>query len=463
MDFSSPNLGKEFDGNYLRSTIIGTYVASLHQALGWDVVRMNFLGDWGRHIGLLAVGWLRFGSEELFQENPLKHLVEVFSQINELSRTGEDEERSMISTEKEAFFRRMEDGDQDAVELCRRFRDACVQQYKDQYARLNITFDEYSGESMVSPEIIAQIETALRDHNAYRESDGAWIIDFESFGYKGLKTSIGRYSDGTTTYLLRDIAAAVERHNLLSFDKMVYVVTSKQDLHFREVNAALEIIGHAEVMAKLQHINFGKFQGLPRNEDSRGLQLKDIVDQCQGTVDEFLAANPEDFEELRGDTTHDISGDLTAIGLMAQELSIRRGATFNFDLHKMGDLDGHSGLSLHYWFTQVDSRLQGVIIDRAELENADYAIFEEEAYYDVLRVLIQFPAMVKSSIKNLESSVILNYLYRLTDILSTIFQNEEQEVGESSNLNIAKLAFFECVRQTLCNGMAMLGLVPVRM
>ncbi|KIW20655.1 arginine-tRNA ligase [Exophiala spinifera] len=463
VDFSSPNLGKEFDGNYLRSTIIGNHIASLYHELGWDVCKMNFLGDWGRNIGLLAVGWLRFGSEELFKSDPLKHLVDVFSQIDTLSRTALAEEKRAITADKEAFFRRMEDRDQEAVELCRKFRDACLQQYEEQYARLNITFDDYSGESLVRPETIAEIETALRDRNAYRQSEGAWVIDYESLGYRGSTTSIARYSDGTTTYLLRDIAAAVERYNQFSFDKMIYVVTSRQDSHFREVIAALEIIGQSDLAAKLQHVSFGRLKGLSRPEGSNGLQLKDIIDQCQGTVGQFLEANPEDLEELRGDTTNDVSGSLAAVGLMAQELSIRRGTTFNFDLHKMGDMDSHSGLSLHYWFTQVDCRLQGVIIDRAELENADYTIFEGEAYFDTLRVLIQFPGMVKTSVKNLESSVIINYLYRLTDVLSTIFENEVEGVGESSQQNMAQLAFFECVRQTLSNGMAMLGMVPLRM
>ncbi|KAK6367924.1 hypothetical protein LTS17_010076 [Exophiala oligosperma] len=463
VDFSSPNLGKEFDGNYLRSTIIGIYIASLYQSLGWNVHKMNFLGDWGRNIGLLAVGWERFGSEELFEADPLKHLVDIFSQIDTLARTAEDDEKSAIAADKEAFFRLMEDGEENAVQLCRRFRNACVQQYAEQYGRLNITFDEYSGESMVQHETIAEVESALRDHNGYRESKGAWIIDFESFGHRGLKTSIGRYSDGTTSYLLRDIAAAVEQYNLFSFDKMIYVVTSKQDTHFREVKAALQIMGYTDLESKLHHVSYGKFQGMSRREDSKGLQLKDIIDQCQGTVDEFLAANPEDFDELRNDANGSLSDHLTAIGLMAQELSIRRGATFSYDPHKMGDLDSHSGLSLHYWFTQIDRRLQGVIIDHAELENADYTIFEDEAYFDVLRELIRFPGMVKTSIKNLESSAILNYLYRLTDVLSTVFENEEEKkAGESSNQNMAELAFFECVRQTLSNGMAMLGMVPLR-
>ncbi|KAJ9495737.1 hypothetical protein H2202_008780 [Exophiala xenobiotica] len=476
VEFSSPNLGREFDGNHLRSTIIGAYIASLYQAMDWDVCRMNFLGDWGRHIGLLAVGWRRFGSEELFETDPLQHLLDVFSQVSKLLKDEQEEAKRLraegqgdadeatntISAEKDAFFRSMENGDQDAVDLWRKFRQACVRSYTDLYARLNIVFDDYSGESTVSHETVARVEAILKEKDAYRESEGAWVIDFEKHGYKGQKTAISRFSDGTTTYLLRDIAAVLERSDTHSFDKMVYVVASRQDSHFHQVFTALEIMGYSELVAKLQHVSFGKFQGLSPSEGSKGLLLKDILDQCQSTMDDFLESSPDDFAEVRGDQgTGGLASPLAAIGLMTQELSIRRGATFNYDTQKMADLDIYSGLSLHYWFTQVDARLQGAAIDREDLENADYSIFEEEAYSDVLRLLIQFPGMVKSSAKSLESSVILNYLFRVTDTLPVVFDKEE--VAESSNQNIAKLALFECVRQTLNNGMAMVGLVPVRM
>ncbi|KAK7894423.1 hypothetical protein LTR67_006184 [Exophiala xenobiotica] len=476
VEFSSPNLGREFDGNHLRSTIIGAYIASLYEAMDWDVCRMNFLGDWGRHIGLLAVGWRRFGSEELFETDPLQHLLDVFSQISKLLKDEQEEAKRLraegqgdadeatntISAEKDAFFRSMENGDQDAVDLWRKFRQACVRSYTDLYARLNIVFDDYSGESTVSHETVARVEAILKEKDAYRESDGASVIDFEKHGYKGQKTAIARFSDGTTTYLLRDIAAVLERSDTHSFDRMIYVVSSKQDSHFHQVFTALEMMGCSELVAKLQHVSFGKFQGLSPSEGSKGLLLRDILDQCQSTMDDFLESSPDDFAEVRGDEgTGGLASPLAAIGLMTQELSIRRGATFNYDTHKMADLDIYSGLSLHYWFTQVDARLQGAAIDREDLGNADYSIFEEEAYSDVLRLLIQFPGMVKSSAKSLESSVVLNYLFRVTDTLPAVFDKEE--VAESSNQNIAKLALFECVRQTLNNGMAMVGLVPVRM
>ncbi|KAI1611969.1 arginyl-tRNA synthetase [Exophiala viscosa] len=474
VEFSSPNLGKEFDGNHLRSTFIGAYIASLYYFMGWDVCSMNFLGDWGRHIGLLAVGWSKFGSEDLLQTDPLRHLLDVFVRVNDLLRNEQEEaknhssqnqenvvDHATISTEKDQFFKKMEDGDPDALAMWRMFREACVTSYTGLYARLNIKFDHYSGESEVDAKTIIDVEDMLKEKDAYRESDGAWVIDFEKHGYKGHRTAIARFSNGTTSYLLRDIAAVLERYKNYSFDKMIYVVSAKQDTHFHQVFNALELMGHAELASKLQHVSFGKLQGLSPKTDSGGLLLGDNLDQCHNAVEEFLEDNPEDFAELREElSTSKLADTLAATGLMTQELSIKRGGTFTYNTAKMATMDGDTGLTLQYWFTKLDSKLKGLRIVSEELDNADYSIFTDESFYDVLRLLIQFPGIVKSSFKNFEASIILTYLFQLANTLEAVLGEDDE--AESSNLNLAKLAFFECVRYTLSNGMQMVGLVPLR-
>lgn len=512
VEFSSPNLGKQFDGNHLRSTIIGAYIASVYQTMGWDVCRMNFLGDWGRHIGLLAVGWFRFGSEELFEVEPLKHLLDVFTQINELYEAERDEAKKrradgqgdptdesheVIWAEKDAFFKKMEDGEPDALALWKKFRDACVTSYADLLARLNLQFDDYSGESEVSHDTIAEVETVLKAREVYKESDGAWVIDFEKHGSKGLRTTLARYSNGTTSYLLRDIAAVLERSRKYSFDKMIYVVTAKQDSHFHELSAALELMGHSELAHKIQHVPFGKTQGLLPQADSRGLLLGDILDQCQTVIHHAAEEHPDDFQELRDEHPSALPEGLGGVALMVQALSVKRGSTFVFDASKMADVAGYTGLNLQHWYGKLDTRLQNVSIERDDLTSADFSPFEdEESLGDVLRLLIQFPAVVKTSFKNLESSTLVTYLFRLTDLLSVAWEDGEEGEGEereeveneeegaegeevdneeegaegveddkhvrSSTRNIAKLAFLECVRQVLGNGMRMLGLEPMK-
>jgi arginyl-tRNA synthetase len=461
----------EFDGTHLRSTIIGAYIASLYESMGWDVVRINFLGDWGKHIGLLAVGWSRFGSEELFKVDPLRHLLDVYTKIDELfiperdaakKLRSEGQDNSVIEThgifaEKDAFFRKMEDGDPDALALWKRFRDICIANYADLYARMNISFDDYLGESEVSQETVTEVESILKEKGVYEESEEAWIIDFKKHGPKGLGTAIARYRNGTTSYLLRDIAAVLERSRKYSFDKMLYVVSARQDSHFQQLFRTLELMDYSDLANRLQHVSFGKVQG-SSPKPGCGILLGDTLDQCQTAIREFLEADQGNIKEFQNRDSK-ISDALGVAALMTQDLSIKRLSTFNFDINKMATTDGHTGLSLQHCFAKLCLKLNGVVINRDELESADYSALGEEAYADVLRLLIQFPDIVRSSCKLLESSTILTYLFRITDLLPAVW-NEE---AEDSDQNLAHLAFYESVRQVLENGMRMVGLVPMKM
>jgi arginyl-tRNA synthetase len=351
----------------------------------------------------------------------------------------------------------MEDGDPDALALWKRFRDVCIAHYTDLYARLNISFDDYSGESEVSQETVAEVESILKEKGVYEESNEAWVIDFKKYGSKGLGTGIARYRNGTTSYLLRDIAAVLERSRKYSFDKMIYVVSAKQDSYFQQLFKTLELMGHSDLAERLMHISFGKVQGLSPKPGS-GLLLGDILDQCQTAIHEFLEADQDNIKEFQGGVSK-VSDALSATALMAQDLSIKRLSTSTLDIKKMATADGYTGLSLQHWFTKLCSKLNGTTVNRDELESTDYSMFEEEAYADVLRLLIQFPAITKSSFKPLESSIVLTYLFRITDLLSAVW-NEE---AEGSHQNLAQLAFYESVRQVLENGMRMVGLMPMKM
>ncbi|ODH26027.1 hypothetical protein ACO22_04867 [Paracoccidioides brasiliensis] len=193
VEFSSPNIAKEFHAGHLRTTIICAYISNLYGNMGWDVLKINYLGDWGKQFGLLAVGWQKFGSEELFQKEPQKHLLDVYAKINSLfnpekeasknaRENGEDTseiESKGIYAERNAFFKKMEDREPEALRLWKRFRDISIERYISTYARLNIAFDEYSGESAVRPETVEKVERILKEKGIYEENQGLWIIDFK--------------------------------------------------------------------------------------------------------------------------------------------------------------------------------------------------------------------------------------------------------------------------------------------
>jgi arginyl-tRNA synthetase len=367
------------------------YIASLYGSMGWEAVRMNYLGDWGKHIGLLAAGWSRFGSEELFEANPLEHLLDVFVKIRELHQ-AERQDPSLINghgieAEKDEFFRKLEDHDLDAIALWKRFRDASVESYVDIYARLNLAFDQYSGESDFSKEIIDKIESLLKEKGAYHESDGAWIIDFAQLNIKGLPNGIARYRNGTTSYLLRDIAAFLERSKKYSFDKMIYVASSRQESHFNQLFRSLELLGETDLDNRLKYLRFGMLQGLEPSPNSSGLLLSDILNKCQSAAQTLLEV---DHKSLPGFPQNNpkIADALGITSLIIQDLSHRHNTQITIDVDKIATIDKHNGIALQQWYVALSVKLRGISITREELDNADLSIFAEEEYADVLRVLI---------------------------------------------------------------------------
>jgi arginyl-tRNA synthetase len=496
VEFSSPNLGKDFDGNHLRSTIHGSFIASLYERRGYEVHRVNFLGDWGKHIGILAEGWVRFGSEERLESSPLAHLLACFHKADELlkaerlmaeqsaDRIGSEQTQvnaavtidisaksecsapgeascngqtlavHSVSVAKDAFFKALEDGDQNALELWRRFRCKSIDAYVDLYKQMNICFDEYCGESDVSSSTIAEVEKILIEEGAYAESGDAWIIDFRKLGFKHLGTAITRYRNGTTSYLLRDIAAAVDRGRIHNFEKMVYVVTSRQEIHFQQVFKALELMHMPELAAKLQHVSFGKVTGLKTNVGSAGLLLEDMLANARETIENLVAVNPACSTDLDPSA----AGTLGVIALACQDLAGKRGGTFTYEPNLMASMEGWTGLTLHIWLRRLTLMTKHSVIVQNLLadQTVSYDLLVGTAYEEPMRLLLEFPHVVSSATKTLESMGLVIYLYRLTDLLPTIM--DDQQGQGSSDFAHVKSALLECLRIVLSTGMRILGL-----
>ena len=195
VEFSSPNIAKPFHAGHLRSTIIGGFLANLYQGAGWEVIRMNYLGDWGTQFGLLAMAWEMFGNEEELLRDPVAHLYDIYVEVNklhvpehdrikEMKKNGEDTTEVFDKSwgkKAQGYFRRMEDGDEDMLALWRRFRELSVARYKKTYARLNIHYDYYSGESQVKPESMDAVMKTLWDKGLNEESAGAVIVNLEKY------------------------------------------------------------------------------------------------------------------------------------------------------------------------------------------------------------------------------------------------------------------------------------------
>ncbi|RYP67964.1 hypothetical protein DL769_005611 [Monosporascus sp. CRB-8-3] len=493
VEFSSPNLASEFTAAHLRSTILGAQIANLHESMGWDVVRLNYLGDWGKELGLLAVGWGRFGSEEAFQKDPMGHLLEVYEKISELfrpekeaSKRARDEgqdtatiETRGIFAERDAFFKRMEEREPDAVDLWKRIRDVSVGYYSRAYARLNIEFDEFSGESQVSPESIEEVESILRERGVYEESGGSWIIDFSKHGPKSLGVSVLRGRTGSTSYLLRDIAAVFDRDKRYSFDKMIYVVTSEQDIHFSKVFQAVRYMGRGDLADKLEHVSFAKTQGLSPQLGKVHL-LGDIIDQSISAVRDTLGA--EQDTPIQIENTEEAANMLGISALIAQDALHKRANGYSFNTKTLCSFGGESGLSLQASYAKINAKINESDLDGVQLADMDLEYLQEDPWTEVIRLMAQYPDVTHAAYRTHEPSVILAYLFRLTEELANCLDDDDEgedegegdgprapeepgrtrlKVPEPPEAILAQAMLYKIARQVMDNGMSILGLTPV--
>ncbi|KAK2873796.1 hypothetical protein FQN49_002059 [Arthroderma sp. PD_2] len=473
IEFSSPNIAKEFHAGHLRSTIIGAYISNLYQSMGWDVVKVNYLGDWGKQFGLLAVGWERFGSEELFVKEPLKHLLEVYAKINSLFApekeasqkardNGEDTsqiEGQGIFAERNAFFQKMEAGEPAAIALWKRFREVSIERYISTYARLNIEFDEYSGESTVKSQTVDQVETLLKQRGIYTEDNGTWIIDFKKHGAPNLGISVVRTRIGTTTYLLRDVAAVLERVEKHNFDKMIYVVSTEQDLYFQRLFKTIELMGYSDIASKLEHVNFGKVLGMSSRLGTVKL-LGDILDECGSSMHDVMQKNPAKYDQIENPI--EIADVVGITAIMVQDMAGKRIHNYPFDIAKMTSFEGDTGPYLQYAHARLCSIVRKAAIDPKDVTAADFSLLKEPHAINIIRLMSQYPEVTSNALKTLEPTTILTYLFRLAHQVSSGYDVIKVIGAENHQTMVARLALYEAARQVLENGMRLLGFTPVK-
>jgi arginyl-tRNA synthetase len=306
----------------------------MYQAAGWDVIRMNYLGDWGKQYGILALGFVTYGSEEELQANPIGHLFDVYVKISKVQKEEDEKMKAVIEKIKELqsktetadateqkvelehlqkeleklqnegvdeqarkYFKKMEDGDEEVLGLWKRFRALSVERYMATYKRLNIEFDDYSGESTVKDSSMDEAAKVMAEKKISEVAEGSVIVDFSKLGAKKMGKAVVKKKDGTSLYLTRDIGAIRERHDKYKFDKMIYVVAAQQDLHLQQLFKIVEAMGLKEISDKCQHINFGMVLGMSTRRGTVKF-LNDILRDVGDFMHEVMRKNEDKYKQV---------------------------------------------------------------------------------------------------------------------------------------------------------------------
>ncbi|KAM0755895.1 arginyl-tRNA synthetase [Meredithblackwellia eburnea MCA 4105] len=445
VEFSSPNIAKPFHAGHLRSTIIGAFLGNLYEANGWNVLRMNYLGDWGKQFGILAVGFEKYGSEEKLKEDAITHLYDVYVKIN--ADGTEDPETKItpdptVHDRAREFFVRMEAGDKEALALWTKFRDLSIVKYKETYGRLNIHFDVYSGESQVSHEGQTKALAQLQEQGVVEESKGALIVDLEK--YKLGKTIV-RKQDGTYVYITRDIAGAAQRWDKYKFDKMIYVVASQQDLHLAQFFKVLELMKYSWA-DRLQHINFGMVLGMSTRKGT-AVFLEQILNESKDVMHEQMKTNEDKYNQV--DDPLETSDKLGITAVKVQDMAARRVNNYKFEWTRMTSFEGDTGPYLQYAHVRLSSverkNAPTVVLPAPEQRSQiDTSVLTEPSARAIVLLLATYPDVVKTAFTSLEPSTI-------TLIVK----------GQPNDVAVARLWLYVTAKDVLAHAMKLLTLEPL--
>ena len=463
IEFSSPNIAKPFHAGHLRSTIIGAYLANLYEANGWEVKRLNYLGDWGKQFGLLAIGWRRFGSDEELAKDAVQHLFHVYVKINQLAE-GPDGEK--IHEEARAFFKGMEDGVQENLVEWDKFRSLSIEKYKETYERLNIHFDVYTGESQVKKENLENTMERLRNADfVTREPNGALLIDLSK--YKLEKTVIER-ADGTPLYITRDIVEAQQRWNDFGgFDKMIYVVASQQNLHIAQFFKVLELMGFPWAQKDaggLLHINFGMVMGMSTRKGTT-VFLDHILDETKERMHEVMRKNEVKYAQLEDpEGTADVVG-MTAVKI--QDMTGKRINDYNFDWQRMFSFEGDTGPYLQYNHVRLCSMQRtnaedGLVLPAEDLDVTQMKteLLNMPEALEIVWLIATWPDTVRTASRDHQASTIVTFCFKLTHAISSAWEKLIVK-GQERDVALARLWLYRCAKDVLSSALRLLTVTPL--
>lgn len=447
VEYSSPNIAKKFHAGHLRSTIIGNFIANLKQTLGNNVIRMNYLGDWGMQFGLLGAGFSQFGSQEKLKQNPLQHLFEVYVQVNKEAEHNED-----MRLAARDFFRQLEQHESQAVSLWQQFREITVDEYQHVYKRLGIHFDIYSGESFHQDQA-QEVVHQLQSRGLLKTSEkGTGVVDLSPTGDMSSICTVLR-SDGTTLYITRDIAAAIDRREKHRFDEMIYVTDKSQANHFHQLFQILLALGHSWA-DRCQHVPFGLVQGM-KTRSGEVVFLEDVLDEARARMLHNMSQSKTTKEMDNPENTAEKVG---ISALIVQDFKGPLQSDYKFDWDRMLQAQGDTGVFLQYTHARLCSlmrRNEGI-----EAVTFNPSLLLEQTSVSILQHLLRYDEVLYQSAQDLQPKHLVNFLLKLCHLIASAHR-ELPVRGSPQDVAQARLRLFSGACSVLANGMRILGITPV--
>lgn len=457
VEYSSPNIAKPFHIGHIRSTVIGNSIYKIYDALGYNVIRINHLGDYGTQFGKMICAYRHWGNKEDIINEPIKTLLGYYTKFHE-----EVEKHPELDDEAREIFTKLEHGEPEEVELWQWFRDESLKEFNRVYKMLGIEFDSYNGESFYSDKMPRFVKE-LEEKGLLEESRGAHIVDLEKYG---LGVALITKSDGSTLYITRDIAAAVYRKETYDFYKNIYVVASQQNLHFQQWIQILELMGY-EWARDCVHVPFGLVSledGTMSTRHGRVVFLEDVLNRAVEQTKEIIRE--------KGVNTDNIDETARQVGIGAvifNELSNNRIKDYVFSWSKVLDFNGETGPYVQYTYARCASVLRNAGEEAVKkamekgLAGVDAKYLTGESSYALAKLLYRLPQVVAEAGEKFEPSIVTRHIVDIAQSFNR-FYHDEHILVDNEEEKAAKLALVISAKTAIKNGLALLGMeAPERM
>lgn len=440
LDMSSPNIAKPFSVGHLRSTVIADAIGHIYSKLGYNSIRINHLGDWGKQFGMLIVAYKLWGDRATIEANPIDELLKLYVRIN-----AEAEENPELDEQARQWFKKLEDGDKEAWDLWQWFRDESLVEFNRIYDKLDVSFDHFHGEAFYNDKMDEGIQI-LEDKNLLKESKGAQIVDLKKYN---LPPALIKKSDGATLYITRDMATAMYRQRTFNFVKNIYVVGQEQSHHFKQLKAVLKEMGF-DWSDDMIHVSFGL---VTKNKKKLSTRKGNII-RLEPTLDEAVSRALTQIEAKNPDLENkeDVAHAVGVGAVKFYDLKTDRDNGYDFDLEAMVSFEGETGPYVQYTYARIQSILRKA--DFTPNEETPYSLNDAESW-EIIKLLQGFAANIERAAEKYDPSIIAKFAIQLAQSFNRYYAHTR--ILDESEERDSRLALCYATAVVLKESLRLLG------
>lgn len=446
LDYSSPNIAKNFSVGHLRSTVIGNSLKKIYQKLGFNVIGINHLGDWGTQFGKIILAYQKWGKMEIIKKDPLSELQRLYVLFHQQAKIN-----PQLNQQASQIFYQLEQKDSQLIFLWQQLKNISLKEFNSVYDLLGVTFDYYIGESFYN-NYINDLIVELNQKKLLKFDQNAYIVPLDN-----LPPVLIKKTNNSTLYLTRDLAALLYRFRQYDCSKILYVVGNEQKLHFSQLQQVVFKMGYN---FHITHVNFGLvlLQGKKISTRSdKFIKLRDVIVKMEKLAQHILSIKKTSISN-----TKEVATKIAIGSLIFNDLKNDRNLNITFDWEKMLQFEGQTGSYLQYTLVRINSLLKKINFEKFLTKDwvqldINASLYLKTHYLVLIKLLDHFPVILQKTQINNKPSILARYLLQLAKYFNNFYSQEQIIVTDilikNTNLLLVKAVFI-----VLKEGLNLLGI-----